>query len=40
MENSKEKAAITKNIEKSYSKIVAKIDKEQKKQAEENKRVD
>ncbi|MBY0600435.1 hypothetical protein [Bacillus bingmayongensis] len=44
MKNLKAKAAITKNIEKSFSKIVAKIEKEQEKQADaiakENKKVD
>lgn len=44
MENSKAKAAITNNIEKSYLKIEAKMEKEQEKQAaaivKENKRAD
>ncbi|PFM57819.1 hypothetical protein COJ48_27495 [Bacillus cereus] len=43
-ENPKAKAEITKNIEKSYSKIAVKIEKEQAKQADaiakENKKVD
>ncbi|PFK28268.1 hypothetical protein COI93_24255 [Bacillus cereus] len=44
MENPKAKAVITKNIEKSFFKIAAKIEKEQEKQvdaiAKENKKVD
>jgi len=44
VKNPKAKAAITKNIEKSFSKIVAKIEKEQEKQADaiakENKKAD